>query len=222
MIWVAKVDLYAEQTFQLFVSFQEEVVVSCDGFHLRKALLDFQKCFVDIGNVNGNDSFKKRDSCFSVNDYQQYAFAAFAGYYEVGFRISQSLPFIYVFGPFIDECSVQELGEFGSSSVSSLFAFFAMVFNPSSINAFDVAVDAVFGNIGKFLFLISKPACYCSRRLIIVEMPVNKLFERFVADNLHSLVLGVFSPCVSLVLGFSWVVFSFHAVMRNLVRKSGN
>lgn len=94
-----------------------------------------------------------------------------------------------------------------------MFAYFAMTFYPSAINTFDVSVNAVFGNIGELLFLVSKPASNRSWRLVVIEMPVNKLFEELVANNFHSLVLGVFSFDVGFVLGFPWVVLSFYAVM---------
>ena len=83
---------------------------------------------MNIRDINGDDSFEKRNSRFTIHDYQQNAFASFTGDYEVGFGISESSPFIYVFRPFIDECTAIQLAVFGALFPSSLFAFFAVSF----------------------------------------------------------------------------------------------
>lgn len=65
-----------------------------------------QKRLMDVVDFYLQYLFQKRNPVFSIRDYQNYTFAALAGFEEVGFDISQALTFFYVFRPLIDESPV--------------------------------------------------------------------------------------------------------------------
>ncbi len=81
---------------------------------------------------------------------------------------------VYIFRAFIDEGAVEEFCELSSASPSALFSSFAMIFYSPSIDAFDIAINAVFGDIVQLLFSSLQTSGNSSRRLVVVQLFYNK------------------------------------------------
>ena len=126
------------------MSLEQNVIINCNGFNFGKSQFNFLKSKVNIFDVNSGYSLDKSDSCLTADYDQQYAPAISARDNEVSLNITNTLSGIDNPRSFINEGSVFELGNFRSFSGFTFSLLFSVGFNPSSVYALDVTINAVF------------------------------------------------------------------------------
>lgn len=116
-----------------------------------------------------------------------------------------------MFRPFINEPAVRQCCGVGMSPAMPCSSPATVCLDPPSVDAGDESIDRIFGN-GERSGGAADISGDCFRRLIIIQAPDNFFPKGIMSDNLHSLILGVFSPDVRFVGGLLRVILSAYPI----------
>ena len=141
---MAEIYPYTEQLRKLFMIGKQDVVIYRKRFQLGKPGFDAQEGNVHVWYCYAHNPLDENSPALAVADNKQNSLSCFARNNEVGFGIADMPPSIDIAWSFVDEGAVRECGNLRVSASPACPFAEAVIFDFSSIDARNIAVDALF------------------------------------------------------------------------------
>lgn len=213
VVGMAEIYLHAKEFRKLIMACEQNIIVHRDGPQFRESVSDSRECRMDVLNRHLSNPFKKRYSRLPVHDNKEDALPCFPRDDEVGFGIADLLPRIDIPRPLVDKRASLKSGCARSpAKLPPSLLEPTPGFNPSAIHALYESVDAVFGDGWQILPIVDYISCNRLGRLVVIEPRSHFLQQSIVMDDLLSLIAGVFTSGIRLVMGFCRIIDALYAI----------